>query len=529
MLRLVGFAVALLLAANAPASGRVGGGSLPATDCFAEFDGITETTPGVVVCADGDPCDGDGTANGACEFRITVCAFQLDRPACTPVPIRRFDRNGRHLAVPPVPVTEPRCGATTSVRVPLRGKGTRQRASRKVLVGLRARAIGSPAADVNRFELHCVPPGQGPTTSSVSTSSTSTSTTSTSTSLTTSTTAPMICDPQCWRDSAGPAQLDLTVTTGSDLDVGWTGTYHDFQLPAGNTFRFCVSGCDATTNPVCRLSGSTAVGAECSLNGPTFGPPAPLIAGGVPVCVVNKFSQGAITGEANLATGQISAHVDLVTEVWTSSSATKVCPRCSGAVIGASGTCDSGSRKNQACWTEGVVTVSSNNPPIASDVYELSSDCLPGDLAHQLVSRLPVVLDPLTTETTSLVGPRPCPGQTLDDACGDAACVESCPAVPPLKGGVHQFCCDDARQSPCFPTKTGSIVRVGQREVPEPAWPDPGYPKVGVGSADGAHLAGTYCMGQTFSTVDRVSGLPGPGAIVLPVRQCWSQLGRTCP
>ena len=72
-------------------------------------------------------------------------------------------------------------------------------------------------------------------------------------------------------------------------------------------------------------------------------------------------------------------------------------------------------------------------------------------------------------------------------------------------------------------------MRSGQREVAEPAWPDPGYPKVGVGSADGAHLAGTFCWRRTNSNVDVVTGLPGPGAVVLPVRQCWRKPWQTCP
>ena len=94
---------------------------------------------------------------------------------------------------------------------------------------------------------------------------------------------------------------------------------------------------------------------------------------------------------------------------------------------------------------------------------------------------------------------------------------------------MRQFCCANAQQSTCFPTRTGTIVRSGQLEVPTPAWPDAACPKTGAGGASGEQLASIFCVPKTNSTLDGVTGLPGPGAVILPVRQCWRKPGQACP
>jgi hypothetical protein len=123
---------------------------------------------------------------------------------------------------------------------------------------------------------------------------------------------------------------------------------------------------------------------------------------------------------------------------------------------------------------------------------------------------------PLTTETATSAGPLPCKsiGQTSDDACppggtcnagctGNACvthdaggnCIDS-------KGGISQVCCSNNTSLPCFPTSNGGVIqRQGKRALDGQL---------------GAQVA-TFCIAATQSTViNTTSGLPGPGAIILP-------------
>jgi hypothetical protein len=88
------------------------------------------------------------------------------------------------------------------------------------------------------------------------------------------------------------------------------------------------------------------------------------------------------------------------------------------------------------------------------------------------------------------------------------------------KGGVSQLCCSDDTTRPCFPTAGGGrIERTGVTGQPAPAWPDPTYPK----RADGA-LVATFCEPATgTNTINGTTGLPGPGALILPVAEEWIQ------
>src|SRR5207244_3845966 len=72
----------------------------------------------------------------------------------------------------------------------------------------------------------------------------------------------------------------------TDVDNGWTGISHNFPVTPGSQLFLCVSGCDTSTNPNCTATGPIGAG---SLNGVTFGPPLPLLAAQVPVCVLNRF------------------------------------------------------------------------------------------------------------------------------------------------------------------------------------------------------------------------------------------------
>jgi len=339
------------------------------------------------------------------------------------------------------------------------------------------------------------------------------------------------CENNTSGDGQGPRQLNLAVVgSGSDLDNGISGQSHNFPVPVGTTLRYCLSGCDGT-NPVCDANGPTG-GKEGvdSLNGGTFGPPLPLFSAGVPVCVINEYKETSIRGTANVETGEFIAEqggspspVVLNSRVFQCLS-NQVCPRCNG------GKCQGGARDGQSCKIDGTVTV--NNPPaVLNDNYNLSNDCPPGGSTCSALGAIEVVLD-LTSGTSmkaaDAAGSFPCPGQTGHDECqGGAECTVDCSPSgtdsQDPKGGVSQFCCSDAQQTPCFPTSPAAggmaIIRTGEPAPPTPAWStDPTvFPKTGAGK-----LVATFCEAATNSiAVNGTAGLPGPGALILPGDTTW--------
>jgi hypothetical protein len=64
------------------------------------------------------------------------------------------------------------------------------------------------------------------------------------------------------------------------------------------------------------------------------------------------------------------------------------------------------------------------------------------------------------------------------------------------------------------------VARIGTAAAPQPAWPDPTWPKVG-----DAEIASVFCApaapGLVGLAVNADVGLPGPAAFILPVRAEW--------
>jgi hypothetical protein len=327
---------------------------------------------------------------------------------------------------------------------------------------------------------------------------------------TTTTTIPGNC-------TAGQQELVMTVPledrahpelgNGSDLDNGWTGTSHNFPVIGGSALHYCLSGCDASG--LCQASAPTGAG---TANTAFFGAPLPLLAANVPVCVVNQFVDATLTGNAGSAASPNNVHLTSLVYLRTSF-AGEVCPKCQGpnaTGITGTGTCSSSAKNaGDACTINGEITVAGKG------LYELSSDCVPNGDAPP--TALDIKLTFTTGEAPALVGPLPCPDkdgpQTQDDACGVAgACNAQCTGAAcaamnngqcvDAKGGISQLCCSNATATPCFPTRGGgSITRTGK----------PG--------TNGQTLvnATTFCIPRTDSTLINVTtGLPGPGALLLP-------------
>jgi len=340
------------------------------------------------------------------------------------------------------------------------------------------------------------------TTTSTTATTSSSSTTTTFVTYTTTTTVPFVCPAN---PAGGPREFRFTVDdVSTDLDTGWTGLFHNFPLPAGGTLRYCLSGCDTSTSPVCDAQGATAASGQSAPNGSGFGPPLPLVAGGVPLCVVNAFADPTLSATANIQTGAFNGPVNLSASVFISDQ-TKVCPRCGTGAVGSTATCDSGANVGQPCVVTGTVTIN------GSDSYSLSSDCPPGGGRPSVLA----VNLTLTSGTTS--EPNPCSGQPLQNGCIGAPCAcgpGACPAGPPPGGGIDQCCCADDPTTPCFPA---TIERDGMAAPASPVWPDPTYPKSGT-----ATLVGVSCLAATGSDfVDTIVGLPGPLALTVAGTQTW--------
>src|SRR5262245_58383205 len=439
-------------------------------NCAAIWDTSTATaTPNpkgaTLTCTDGDPtCDTDGQPNGTCNISLTACVGQISDSCPTPPPITgalKFKsliggvpkRNVVLGFVPPAAGTCASAGMGLALkRVPKNtSKPLKQfKPSKKVVLQLKSKGF------LNALTVQCVSAGGGnvPVTN--------------------------VCAPRS--DGANlPNQITLQVpSTGSDLDNGWTGSSHNFPIIQGSTLKYCLSNCDVTGDTLCDGSGTTGDG---SLNGPTFGAPLPLLASGVPVCVINRYQEPTITSTFDLASGVGSGQINLFSDVYLTNNSGEVCPRCNPDTapsspedaIGKRGKCSSTARAGAgtACTIEGQVKVTLG---AGNQQYFLSSACIPAQ--SQNTASLDIRLPLTTGQAPPLVGPLPCPDsagpQTSDDACGaggtctegactGSACVSgsgtSC--IDP-KGGISQACCYNSQQTPCFgPSGGGSVIWKG--------------------------------------------------------------------
>ncbi len=270
-------------------------------ECAATWrTGNAEATPGrnrrkpwTLTCTDGDPsCDLDGQVNSRCAVQLIACTGQ-GGPACTPQRLVGFKLGGKTrrfdgLGAPDVTVAS--CGSPGVASLRLRGKaGKRPKRSRKVTVSMQFKTMPGGTGR-NTLVVRCVPNPVG--------------------------IDPLPppwepCPATCPNDpgiAPAPRQLCLQVplpdattgSNGSDLDIGWNGVAHDFPVVGGASLRYCLSNCDGVHDTLCDASGDTGPG---TLNGETFGAPLPLLSATVPVCLVNRYQPGPITGEFDLASG----------------------------------------------------------------------------------------------------------------------------------------------------------------------------------------------------------------------------------
>ncbi len=318
-------------------------------------------------------------------------------------------------------------------------------------------------------------------------------------------------------EACGEGVLTLTVRSlpGSDLDVGWRGIWHNSLATHDNLVSVCLT-CIGDGDD-CTIDGSNLVGRG-------FGAPLPLSAGGVSACVTTSF-RDAVTGIYRSGTGCAEASVRLSSRVFLAEDADAPCPPCVGDPTpndGArNGTCRGGTTPGTACDVGGI----------SPDFGMLSNDCLP---AGSSVGDLDIDVSPLTTGTITvdasidcLSGAFPpsscfCRGQVQPNACEpDGVCPASgvCELGPidsVCLGQPFRRCRSGTGTEDCEARFPGAADCVDQ---PRPCF-ESQVSRTGTCGTDESSLVSIFCIPATdAAAINAMVGLPGPGAITLPVRQ----------
>ncbi len=379
-----------------------------------------------------------------------------------------------------------------------------------------------------------------------------------------------LCPNQCSSTCTCPANGHLTfvVTPGADLDTGWTGLAHNFQVQTGSTITGELSNCDGQSDTLCDFFGNLASrcsgdpsrlctdnnacsgAGTCIIN--TFGPPLPLSAGGVPACIIDRFATD-VTGTYDLATGASELHTTINALVHLGSQVSQPCPICDcGAAdphtcaIGASGTC-SGIVGSPPCHVQG-------NGPFGPT----SNDCPPSSSLNVSGGGLIIPFEPLTTGTVSFATNQSCtgagftnqncwcPNEPQPSAClngcdgggndagpcnsnadcpGGGTCKPLCrqdpaPGVNPGEGrcviGPADQTCAGAPEIGCTdnggcPTGKGPCVANNRRCFMDP------IVRTGVAGIGSSTGVSTFCIPATTATaINQTAGPHGPGALSLP-------------
>ena len=466
------------------------GGKSKRTDCYAEFSEVPEAVKRVnSYCTDGDPSCDVGTTEDQCDILVGVCLnnndprFHKCEPSGVPsggitIESKRGDPEQIEAlrdavnAILPAGATTNACSAHVTISVPVTKNPNGGPKEDSVTIKLKATSE-TGKKDGDKLVLYCVTPPAPPGNCPVN-------------------------------PAGGPNRLTFTVSSGADLDAGWTGISHNFEFARGSNVFVCLEGCDIDSNPVCTGTGQTDTGGSSgTINGRTFGPPL-AVGGDVPVCIVNEYRQDVVLDAFDLGTGEASLELYLAERVHASGSSVQPCPICKApSAVGARGRCVGGPNDGKRCVVEGI-----------SPYGNLSGTCHPD--AADTLDELLVNID-LTTGSATLLaqaecqtgGNCPCTGQQKANNCDTACSTDQCPTG--LQTGVDQLCCTKGgAKRGCF---TGDITRTGLAVSPTPAWGDSSYPKIG----NGERLVATFCVPPSTSGIlTVVTGLGGPGALILP-------------
>jgi len=379
-----------------------------------------------------------------------------------------------------------------------------------------------------------------------------------------------LCPGQCRVDCTCPpiGTLSFVVEPGADLDTGWSGQSHDFGVQVGSTIAGVIGACDGVTDFDCTFFAN--VGSACSADGSiscvdstqcpvgqtcaiqTYGPPLPLSSGGVPVCIVNRFS-GDVTGTYNLSTGASAITVPLNSLVYLGTDVNQPCPVCNcttpPCAIGETGTCND--NPTRSCTVQGT-------GPLGAT----SNDCPPNPASNVSGSGLNLAFAPAKTDTVSFASNRLCVGSGhtgescwCDQQPQASACADACdggsvdgqpcssngdcgggvckPLCRPIEGqtrpgqgvqahgeaecvaGPFDQSCSAAPQVSC--TSDAACIGLGTCVTStRRCFLDP-IERIGTPGTTTNEFGATFCIPATTSpAVNNVAGLPGPGAILFP-------------
>lgn len=388
-------------------------------------------------------------------------------------------------------------------------------------------------------------------------------------------------------DGVCPIEVKVAINSGTgtggrltrtELDTGWTGLGHKVDVVDGFVGRVNLA-CSDTTCGTCSVTTNCEAGnCRCSNNPATtcsvpfvaggpcgagtcnvlFGPPLALSAGGSPVCVTNTIAT-ELVGTADAGTGESNTTVNNVAKVFLGITQNQPCPTCSGATIGAAGTCSGGANAGAACTTNAI------HP----DFGNVSYQCQPTLGGNISGSGLQISLS-LTDGAVSLGFDDPCdsPLGALDCACGacsgdntvpcktDAECAalvlgtcgkgtsgavrkpNSCADLTCEDQGNERGQCNGETDSFCsgFVRKTGDGILTCTTNAdctalnsecpasncgtcillqPKRCYLDP-IDVDGTAGIDGAELVSTFCSPPTNNLgINGAGGIPGAGRIKL--------------
>lgn len=308
---------------------------------------------------------------------------------------------------------------------------------------------------------------------------------------------------------ACPSAIEFTADGPAvDLDTGFTGFAHDAAIPTNGRLTLAVTGCAGASQPscgTCTVAGpianaggaafdsqrcadatwiSCTTDADCTNAGAAgpcsffFGPPLPLVAGGISTCVLNRVS-GPVSGTIDFGDGSAATDVPLSSTVYRTGTASQPCPVCAG------GICQAGTRVTLPCTPQGTGEfgdVSLDCPPPAdTDVGTLT---IPLAIATGTQSRTLDLASPRCGNDSSLR----CACDTCNTGPGALACATDadCPPSggnPGICGGKR--CLGGANAGgPCATASAcpgGSCSKLGQSTRPHECVDDSSTP------VDGSH------------------------------------------
>lgn len=306
-----------------------------------------------------------------------------------------------------------------------------------------------------------------------------------------------------------PRERVLEHADGADLDIGWTGQSHDLGVVDGAGYVVDLFDCDGpggpntlcTVGPSCSGDAHSActtdaqcaalgqgtcrksqvdVGPHCSLDLQTacandgdcpgvgnvclhqfHGPPLPLAAGGLSVCVVNVFTED-VTGTRDLATGAGAVRLREKAITYLTGTPSRPCPVCGGFCAATAGSSSRHQCTNDAdcadvlshkCVRDPVCSTGPNvdkqcrpDPPFGGPTTVFgnpSVDCPPDRNADVSNGGLDILFDSVTTGIASMLPTVQCadPSFASKTCAGGANNGASCTLDAQCPGATCSFQC----------------------------------------------------------------------------------------